>query len=435
MSELQETEHLPDQPMRTAEQIQSIIRKNNILILQMKLHNNMLKKKLETKLEAAVQKLEEQVNKKIEQMSVQSHYREVLKCRLEEMKQHHGSHIHMGQTEQETCQQKEQKPLELQSSLEKAHMKYEEAQQLTLIYLDIKKDLQGEILNFKSCLESMKVAVERQRLVVNKLKHIERDLCMAKEEAKAALQTQKDLTNTTHHLRELHRDNYDMEEREKDRERLESPMLLAKHGPEVLEGETLCEAPAETATEITATDCNDIFQKFEDPSTDNEPENVVQLFISQSDTLQQLEHLASKNNTFLECLKEEQRRIKEELNQIRYIENSRLTREHQDLEELIVQLRAIEKRRDDAGNRANELSSIHDKVRTVLENLDSKLQVISTKVKRVKKMTKMPSLQADEAKTVEGKRLNKAKVQAPNVPRPLKKKKKKRLKTELHQGM
>ncbi|XP_051778360.1 uncharacterized protein LOC114645260 isoform X2 [Erpetoichthys calabaricus] len=393
MSELQETEHLPDQPMRTAEQIQSIIRKNNILILQMKLHNNMLKKKLETKLEAAVQKLEEQVNKKIEQMSVQSHYREVLKCRLEEMKQHHGSHIHMGQTEQETCQQKEQKPLELQSSLEKAHMKYEEAQQLTLIYLDIKKDLQ------------------------------------------AALQTQKDLTNTTHHLRELHRDNYDMEEREKDRERLESPMLLAKHGPEVLEGETLCEAPAETATEITATDCNDIFQKFEDPSTDNEPENVVQLFISQSDTLQQLEHLASKNNTFLECLKEEQRRIKEELNQIRYIENSRLTREHQDLEELIVQLRAIEKRRDDAGNRANELSSIHDKVRTVLENLDSKLQVISTKVKRVKKMTKMPSLQADEAKTVEGKRLNKAKVQAPNVPRPLKKKKKKRLKTELHQGM
>ncbi|XP_039603472.1 trichohyalin-like isoform X2 [Polypterus senegalus] len=396
MSALQETEHLPDQPMRTAEQIQSIISKNNILILQMKLHNNMLKKKLETKLEAAVQKLEEQVNKKIEQMSVQSHYREALKCRLEEMKQHHSNHVHMGQTEQETCQQKEQKPLELQSSLEKAHMKYEEAQQLTLIYLDIKKDLQ------------------------------------------AALQTQKDLTNTTHHLRELHRDNYDMEEeeeREKDRERLESPMLLTQHDPEVLEGETLCEAPAETAIETTATDCNEIFQKFEDPSLDPEPENVVQLFISQSDTLQQLEHLASKNNTFLECLKEEQRRIKEELNLIRYTENSRLTREHQDLEELIVQLRAIEKRRDDAGKRANELSSIHDKVRTVLENLDSKLQVISTKVKRVKKMTKMPPLQADEAKTVEGKGLNKAKVQAPNVPRPLKKKKKKRLKTELHQRM
>ncbi|XP_051778440.1 outer dynein arm-docking complex subunit 3-like [Erpetoichthys calabaricus] len=402
MGEMVQTDGVgSDKQMRTNQKIQEIISKNNVLILQMKLDNNLLKKKLDEKMErhellsnelvnkekgekgdikhvtgkSAVQKLEKLVNKKIWQLNSKQHVKEARKRRLEELKQQHSSHIHTVRTEQDMCSQEEHKQRVLQSSLEEAQMKFEEAEHLTHIYHDIKKEIQGEILTFKSRMETIKAEVERQKQVLIRLRHMQKDVCLSKDEAKAALQRHKLLAERKHHARELLKTKY-AKQAEKERDRLDS--VTWPKQPQIIWRQSRYDAPEEEEAEKEGDSLEEAFGKLREATGATDTEKVVQFFICQGDTQKRLEHLAAENDMLLQCLKEEQKKLKDELNQIKYSGGARIIQEKKEIEDLTYTLEAELKRRDEAKKWAKELSNrTLNKVRAVLETLVEKLQHIS----------------------------------------------------------
>ncbi|KAL1005806.1 hypothetical protein UPYG_G00064210 [Umbra pygmaea] len=399
------------------ESSQSSIKKNKDFILHLRQENKRLHRKLADALagdehvirdafqsrgmetvafrnmsgKAAVKVLDQKVCDKMKKLNALKHTRQTYRRRLEDLQTQYqsmksdrkqrdrdaeGANTEV-QINGEGDEEHPQKNLRvLENRLEKAQLKFQEAEHISRSYLKLKAHLQEESLTFQSQLDSLEAEILSHRHELKELQFIKSDAHLCKEAAKVELQHQEEQVYKERKEREqiLTRYKKQAEEHKALAERVER-RRGAMHSDEQ-SNEPQGSGTVVGDDERAISTFEDAFRHIKEATGVTDTQEVLERFSCQDATQKHLDKLKEENERTLLQLKEERDRLQENFQEIKYSGESSLSSSQNLLEECECHLKAEQERRDVAKERLDLLTRTLNTARAGVEHLADKLQYI-----------------------------------------------------------
>ncbi|XP_026215510.1 coiled-coil domain-containing protein 151 [Anabas testudineus] len=400
---------------RTAfyESSQSTIKKNREVILQLRQDNKRLYRKLaeanagderiikvafqnrglekdayrNMSVKEALTTLDQRVLSKTKRLNALKHTTQTYQQRLEELKTEYQRMKPEGSSETQSADGRARKKEEdamnlraLENSLEKTQFKCKEAENIMTNYLKLKSHLQEESLTFQGQLDSLEAEILKHREELHNLQVMNNDAQLSKETAKTELQQQEELLYKERKERETIIASYrkKVEERKAQAEKVDRRTQRTTMQPDELSSE-----PQRSTTrmggeeEKVISTFEEAFRRIKEATGVTDIQEIVERFISQKETHQQLEKLKVENETVLQQLKEQKELLTQQFQDVKYSGEAKLSSGRQMLEEHEQHLQTQQQRCDMAKERLDWLVKILSTVRAGVEHLADKLQHIT----------------------------------------------------------
>ncbi|XP_026883950.2 coiled-coil domain-containing protein 151 isoform X2 [Electrophorus electricus] len=396
------------------ESSQTTIKKNKSTILQLRLENKLLHKKLAEALagdeqvireafqnhgsekaalrnmsaKAAVQVLDQKVCDKMKKLNAQKYITQTYRRQLDELhvqferarKERRGPPSTEDTTKEgDSADVLPQKNLRvLENRLEKAQLKCKEAEHIMRSYLKLKQHLQEESLSFQSQLDQLEGEILRQKQDLRELQVMNNDAHLAKDAAKAELQRQEELVYGERRKREVILSQYkkQVEERRAQAERGERRAQRAAVHLDELSSEAQHSVTGGGEEDRAMSSFEEAFHRIREATGVTGTQEVVDRFISQQDTQKHLHEMKLQNETILQQLKEERDSLHTQFQELKYSGESKLTSGRQMLEDCKQHLQREQQRRDGAKETLDRLTHLLNTVNAGVEHLTDKLQHI-----------------------------------------------------------
>uniref|UniRef100_A0AAQ6IBY5 ODAD1 central coiled coil region domain-containing protein n=1 Tax=Anabas testudineus TaxID=64144 RepID=A0AAQ6IBY5_ANATE len=405
----------PPEGDRTAfyESSQSTIKKNREVILQLRQDNKRLYRKLaeanagderiikvafqnrglekdayrNMSVKEALTTLDQRVLSKTKRLNALKHTTQTYQQRLEELKTEYQRMKPEGSSETQSADGRARKKEEdamnlraLENSLEKTQFKCKEAENIMTNYLKLKSHLQEESLTFQGQLDSLEAEILKHREELHNLQVMNNDAQLSKETAKTELQQQEELLYKERKERETIIASYrkKVEERKAQAEKVDRRTQRTTMQPDELSSE-----PQRSTTrmggeeEKVISTFEEAFRRIKEATGVTDIQEIVERFISQKETHQQLEKLKVENETVLQQLKEQKELLTQQFQDVKYSGEAKLSSGRQMLEEHEQHLQTQQQRCDMAKERLDWLVKILSTVRAGVEHLADKLQHIT----------------------------------------------------------
>ncbi|KAF4080354.1 hypothetical protein AMELA_G00169260 [Ameiurus melas] len=385
------------------ESSQSLIKKNREKILQLRLENKLLHRKLAETLagdeqvirdafqfrssekaayrnmsgKKAVQILDQKVCDKVKKLNALKHMTNTQRHRLEELN-----------TDYNTVRETRPGLLidgvatnlrVLENRLEKAQLKCQEAEHIMKSYQKLKEHLQEESLTFQSQLDELENEIILQKQELRDLQLMNNNAHQAKDTAKADLQRQELMVYGERSERELTLNRYkkQAEEQKAQTDRGERRTQRVVLHTDELSSEAQRSGVAEGENDKTISSFEEAFQRITEATGVTDIQKVVERFISQRDSHTQLEQLKVQNEHELQRLKEERDTVLTQYQDMKYSGETKLTHGRRMLEECVSQLHREQQRRDAAKETLDRITHTLNTVSNAVEHLCDKLQHIT----------------------------------------------------------
>ncbi|XP_053572012.1 outer dynein arm-docking complex subunit 3 [Bombina bombina] len=340
--------------------------------------------------QAAIQLMDQKLCDKIKHLNALRHQTELKRKCLEDMekeyKQKEPGEQSKPNTEEERSQEEQNEATEqeenshqsmrlLENRLEKAQLKWQEADHIFSVYHKLKEHMQEESLTFQSQLDLLESEILRQRQELKDLKTMNKEAVMARDTARAELQHQEEDVHKERREREKILQEY---KRQAEERRMHAERAERRAQRVVLPGE---DAPAENQhvtngheEEKVISTYQEAFQRIKDATGVTGTQEVVQRFIAQGETHRHLEELKNDNDKTLVRLKEDKERLQDAFQELKYSGEAKLSSGQQVLEELQGLLQTEEKRRDKSREDLDRISRILSASKSGVEHLANKVQ-------------------------------------------------------------
>ncbi|KPP65218.1 coiled-coil domain-containing protein 151-like, partial [Scleropages formosus] len=231
----------------------------------------------------------------------------------------------------------ENEKLRRRNYLEKAQLKYQEAEYIMRGYLKIKGHLQDESLTYQSQLDALEAEILKQRQELRELQVMNNDAQLSRDAAYAQ--------RAAMHADELSSESHSS----------------ATGGEE----------------ERTISAIEEAFQRIKEATGDRDTHEVVERFIAQGKTQKHLENLKEENERTLQHLKKQRDHLQARFQEMKYSGDTRLSSRQQMLEEYEANLQREQQRRKEAREQLDRVTDTLYMVRGVVEILSNKLQHIT----------------------------------------------------------
>ncbi|XP_073349414.1 coiled-coil domain-containing protein 151 [Pagrus major] len=339
---------------------------------------------------AALTKLEQSVLSKKKRLNALKHTTQTKQRRLEELKMEYQRMKPEGsggaQSADARTLKKEEDTMELralENRLEKTQFKCEEAKKIMINYHKVKSHLQEESLTYEGQLDSLEAEILKARQERHNMQAMYNDAQLSKEAAKAELQQLEELLYKERKERERNISilRREVEERKAQAEKADRRAQRTAMQPDELSSEAQRSTSRMAGEEEKAISTfEEAFRRIKDATgvTDiQERGGIVERFTSQKDWHQHLEKLRGENEKVLEELKEQKELLSQQLQDMKYSGEAKLSSDRQILEECEQQLQAQQERCDAAKERYDFLVKAISTVRAGVEHLADKLQHIT----------------------------------------------------------
>ncbi|KAL4647948.1 coiled-coil domain-containing protein 151-like [Arapaima gigas] len=272
--------------------------------------------------------------------------------------------------------QPQQKLRILENQLEKAQLKYQEAEYVMRGYLKIKAHLQDESLTYQSQLDVLEVQILKQRQELHDLQVMNNDAQLSRDAAYVELQQQEKSVSKEHKERESILTQY-KKKAEECKAHTKKAQRAAMHADELSSESHSSATSGEEEKVISAIE--EAFQRIKEATGDRDTHEVVERFISQGKTQKHLENLKEENERTIQELKEQRDRLQTRFQEMKYSGDAKLSSHQQMLEETELHLQREQHRRKEAKEQLDRLTDTLYMVRGVVEILSNKLQHITVK--------------------------------------------------------
>ncbi|XP_043832970.1 outer dynein arm-docking complex subunit 3 [Dromiciops gliroides] len=296
--------------------------------------------------EEALALVDHRLNEKMKQLNVLRHEAEQRQQRIEELQLQHSLRELEANAFQDIDNEVAKTTRNLENRLEKARLKGDEAEHITRIYLQLKAYMQEESLNFENKLDAMEGEVTRLKREFSELQNVSKEAIDARDAAKSELQKLEE--NLFKDRKE--RDKVLMEAKKRTEEKkLQNERIERKQRDQVplRSEEILTDAQGAKAGHLknrwTMYQTEIAFDRIKVATGISDPSSVVSRFLAQSETFAHLESMKQENEATLVTLKEDKKRLQEELTQLKYSGEAKAIRHKQIVAELSKHLDSQEK--------------------------------------------------------------------------------------------
>uniref|UniRef100_A0A8C9RKQ3 Outer dynein arm docking complex subunit 3 n=1 Tax=Scleropages formosus TaxID=113540 RepID=A0A8C9RKQ3_SCLFO len=318
--------------------------------------------------EEALRKLDQKVCDKVKKLNAVKHQTETRRRHLEELKLQYcraksareGSHF--------------AKLRILENQLEKAQLKYQEAEYIMRGYLKIKGHLQDESLTYQSQLDALEAEILKQRQELRELQVMNNDAQLSRDAAYVELQQQEKSVSKEHKERESILSQY-KKKAEECKAHTKKAQRAAMHADELSSESHSSATGGEEERTISAIE--EAFQRIKEATGDRDTHEVVERFIAQGKTQKHLENLKEENERTLQHLKKQRDHLQARFQEMKYSGDTRLSSRQQMLEEYEANLQREQQRRKEAREQLDRVTDTLYMVRGVVEILSNKLQHIT----------------------------------------------------------
>ncbi|XP_049644307.1 outer dynein arm-docking complex subunit 3 [Suncus etruscus] len=332
-------------------------------------------------IQQALEHLDHRLSEKMKQLNALRHQVCMKQKRLEELQlQHQKCELDMAE-KQDNNSDLAKTMRNLENRLEKARMKAEEAEHITSVYLQLKAYLQEESLNLENRLDSMEAEVLRTKHELEELHVVNQEAINARDIAKNQLQFLEETVYRERKKRERYVTEFKKraEDRKMQNERMERKTqrenMLLQSEDTILD--QLQAKEVELKQRWSMYQMEMLFSKVKDATGVAETHAVVRRFLAQGDTFTQLETLKRENELILQKLKEEKRRLKQELENLKYSGETTLVSEQKLKAELQARIKVQEERRSEVQKKLERALQMQHTARDGLEHLARKLSHIT----------------------------------------------------------
>ncbi|KAM8721811.1 outer dynein arm-docking complex subunit 3-like [Acanthopagrus schlegelii] len=267
----------------------------------------------------------------------------------------------------------------LENRLEKTQFKCKEAENIMINYQKVKSHLQEESLTYEGLLDSLEAEILKARQERQNMQATYDAAQLSKETAKAELQQLEEQLYKERKEREriiaIHR--REVEERKAQAEKVDRRAQRTAMQPDELSSEAQRSTSRMAGEEEKAIyTFEEAFRRIKEATGVTDIQEIAERFTSQKDRHQHLERLRAENEKELEQLKEQKELLSQQLQDMKYSGEAKLSRDRQVLEESEQQLQVQQQRCDAARERHDWLIKILSTVRAGVEHLADKLQYI-----------------------------------------------------------
>uniref|UniRef100_A0A3Q3IRA0 ODAD1 central coiled coil region domain-containing protein n=1 Tax=Monopterus albus TaxID=43700 RepID=A0A3Q3IRA0_MONAL len=270
----------------------------------------------------------------------------------------------------------------LENSLEKTQFKCKEAENIMTNYLKLKSHMQEESLTFQGQLDSLEEEIFKHREELHNLQAMSNKAQLSKEAAKAELQQQEELLYKERKERESIIVSYrrKVEEHKAQFDKVDRRYLQTQRTtmqPDEVSSEALRTTTRMAGEEEKAISTfEEAFQRIKEATGVTDIQEIVERFISQKETHQNLEKLKVENEKVLQQLKEQKELSNQQFQDMKYSGEDQLSKDQQMLEECAQQLQAEQQKCNAAKEHLDWLVKTFSTVRAGVEHLAHKLQHI-----------------------------------------------------------
>ncbi|XP_029962345.1 coiled-coil domain-containing protein 151 [Salarias fasciatus] len=268
----------------------------------------------------------------------------------------------------------------LENRLEKTQLKCKEGENIMANYLKLKSHLQDESLTFQGQLDSLKEEILKHREELQGMQLIYKEAKVAKEEFKAEMQRLEERLHRERKERERVVASYrrNFEECKAEAEKNERRAQRTAMQPDEVSSEAQRSATRMEAEEEKAISTfEEVYRNVKEATGATNVQEIVERFTSQRDTYQHLEEVKVENEAVLLQLKEQKKLLSQQLDNLKYCGEARLSSERRTLEESEQQLQAQQQKSKPAKENLDRLIKTLGAARAGVEHLAEKLQHIS----------------------------------------------------------
>ncbi|KAM7393749.1 hypothetical protein PAMP_020598 [Pampus punctatissimus] len=376
-------------------------------IIKVAFHNRGLEKDAYRNMsgKAAITTLDQRVLSKMKRLNALKHTTQTYQRRLDELRMEYQRNKSEGGNGARSADKRAWKREEdamnlraLENNLEKTQFKCKEAENIMTNYLKLKSHLQEESLTFQGQLDSLEAEILKHREELHNLQLMNSEAQLSKEAAKADLQQQEELLYKERKDRERIIASYrkKVEERKAQAEKVDRRAQRATMQPDELSSEAQRSTTRMAGEEEkTISTFEEAFQRIKEATGVTNIQEIVERFISQKETHQQLEKLKEENKKVLLQLKEQKELFNQQFQDMKYSGEAKLSSDQQMLEECEQRLQAEQQRCNAAKEHLDWLVKTLNTVRAGEEHLADKLQHI-TLVKKSEDIVAEVSPDTDE---------------------------------------
>ncbi|XP_041839650.1 coiled-coil domain-containing protein 151 isoform X2 [Melanotaenia boesemani] len=336
---------------------------------------------------AALTMLEKRVLGKTKRLNAQKHTNQTFQRRLDELKMEYEKLKPEGSSRTRSTDaralEKEEDAMKiraLENSLKKTQFKYKEAENIMIYYLKLKNHLQDESLTFQGQLDRIEAEILKQREELHNLHLVKNEAQLSKEAAKAELQRQEELLYKERKERERIIESYRKKagERKAQAEKVDRRAQRTTMQPDELNSETQRSTTRMAGEEEKAISTfEEAFRRIKEATGVTDMQEIVECFISQKETHQNLVKLKRENEEVLVQLKGKKELLDQQFEEIKYSGEAKLSSEQRMLEECEHKLKAQQQRCGTAKERLDWLVKTLSTVRAGVEHLVEKLEHIA----------------------------------------------------------
>ncbi|KAM8773711.1 outer dynein arm-docking complex subunit 3-like [Acanthopagrus schlegelii] len=336
---------------------------------------------------ASLTMLEQSVLSKKKRLNALKHTNQTQKRLLEELKMEYQRLKPEGsggaQSADASILKKEEDAMKLrvlENRLEKTQFKCMEAENIMINYEKVKSHLQEESLTYEGQLDSLEAEILMARQEHQNMQAMYNHAQLSKETAKAELQQLEEQLhkecNEREHIIAIHR--REVEECKAQAEKVDRRAQRTAVQPDELSSEAQRSTSGMAGEKETAIyTFEEAFRRIMEATGVTDIQEIVERFTSQKDRHQHLEKLRGENEKELEQLKEQKKLLSQQLQDMKYSGEAKLSRDRQMLEESEQQLQVQQQRCDAAKEHHDCLIKALSTVRAGLEHLADKLQHIT----------------------------------------------------------
>eukprot|EP01147_Barroeca_monosierra_P010845 gene10845-2921_t len=298
--------------------------------------------------------------------------------RLEQMKQHlHDLELEEAHQEQNSggASTEMQQLRTLENRLDKATIKFNEAQHVGKTYKQIISKLEQDRLHFDNSISGLEKTLDQRKEELIRLEAMCVDACKSRDGSRKELAAKENEVTQTRKQRDEEKARLKTlaEERRRQFEAMEKRLRMASAGVE----------QSTSADRDTSNECKERLETYEDAmrrirdaTGASDVEEVVQRFMTQDDTQTHLRQLQHDNTELLHKLKQDHRKMQKQFEALKYSGEARNTGNQRMLSDFEAHLREVERRGAKAQQNTERATKILVSLAAGIEALYEKLSSI-----------------------------------------------------------
>ncbi|EGD81976.1 hypothetical protein PTSG_02660 [Salpingoeca rosetta] len=354
------------------ENSQAVIKTNKDKIAKLKKENKQLTQKLkDIKLkfnthvveETGTNSMQEKITKTKMRRNTLRHEAKQKEKRLEELKkQLHELTLEEAHQQKNSggASQESQKLRTLENRLDKANIKFNEAQHVGKTYKQIIRKLEQDRLHFDNSITELEKTLSQRKEELVRVEAMCVDACKARDEARKHLAAKEKEISTARKKRDEEKSRLKAlaEERRRQFEAMEKRLRMASAGVEQNSGDK--EASDECKEKLETYE--QAMRRIRDATGASDVNEVVQRFATQGETQDHLKQLQQDNTEQLHKLRQEHQKLQKQFEALKYSGEARNTGNQRMLAEFEAHLRDVERR----GSKAQQSTERATKVLVAL---------------------------------------------------------------------